>query len=292
MSERRVTRPEDGHGGLDLAIVHLVAQLGAGGRPGVGVQEADAGLEEGAGRAFREIVLREAAWMGAGGLLLRVGPAVAVGIAAGPVVAGAGRVVQPPEVLPVVAEPVAVAVAERPPDRGGRVGAELRVVPGLGPVAEGRIEHAAGAVLARPGQREVGRLELRELRLRHRARGFRCRRIEVHEDVQITARERVDRRGAGTPEQVELLGERERVAEALHRHVARILDADRARQVLAAVVDEAGADEVAVLRPRVEAVGAAVEADEALAAGDEGEQRLRSGASAERSPQVKKTTAS
>ena len=140
-------------------------------------------------------------------------------------------------------------------------------------MAERRIEHAAGAVLARPGQREVGGLELRELRLRQRARGCRCRRIEVHEDVEVTARERVDRRGARAPEQVELLDEGERVGEALHRDVVRILDADRARQVVAAVVDEAGTDEVPVLRPRVEAVGGAVEADEALAAGDEGEER-------------------
>jgi hypothetical protein len=56
--------------------------------------------------------------------------------------------------------------------------------------------------------------------------------------------------------------------------VARILDADRPGLVLAAMVDEAPADEGPVLRPRVEAVGGAVEADEALAVGDEIEERL------------------
>ena len=143
-----------------------------------------------------------------------------------------------------------------------------------GPMAEGRIEHAAGAVLARPGQREIGRLELRERRRQgRRASGRRCRRVEVHQHVEVAARERDARVHGRSAEQVELLGERERVAEALHRDVVRILDADRARQVLAAVVEEAGADEVAVLRPRVEAVGGAVEGDEALAAGDERQER-------------------
>ena len=177
--------------------------------------------------------------------------------------------------FPAIVEPVGVAVGERPPDGRQRVGPELRVVPGLRPMAEVGVEHA--------GRRRAGASRPAAGRC-HRAagssacgsgpRGRRGGLIETHQDALVAPREPRDRLPFRAPEQVELLGERERIAETLHRHVARILDPDCPWLVLAAMVDEAPADERPVLRPRIEAVGRAVEADEALAAGDEVEHCL------------------